>query len=224
MPPEELSWRLRRARQQAGLSQQALATRAGVSRNFVAQIERGESVPTVGVLARLAQALGTTMAQLLGENEPQGQAAEVVPVPLIADRIAAGPPAYVADRILAYEPLPAALLQRLGVDPQRAVLVRLGKDQDSMADTIPPGATVLLDRGPVTQILPRKIYAVREEAGDAYGCTIKRLVLDAASGVLILLSDNPAHLPRAIRLRPGQSLAEVVLGRVLWWMPERPES
>lgn len=219
MTTEQLSWRLRHLRKLAGLSQEALARRAGVSRNFLAQIERGESLPTVSVLRRLASALGTTVAHLLGEEPPAASSAETVPVPLVADRIAAGPPAFVNDHVEGYEPLPATLLKTLGVEPSRAVLVRLGKDQDSMADTIPPGATVLLDLTPVEHITPKQIYAVREEAGDSLGCTIKRLVLDPSSRVLILLSDNPAHLPRAIRLRPGQPLSEVVLGRVVWWMP-----
>lgn len=222
MTTEELSWRLRRLRKLAGLSQEALARRAGVSRNFLAQIERGESVPTVSVLRRLAAALGTTAAHLLGEELPAAPSGETVPVPLVADRIAAGPPAFVNDHVEGYEPLPITLLQTLGVEPSRAVLVRLGKDQDSMAETIPAGATVLLDLTPVEHIIPKQIYAVREEAGDGFGCTIKRLVLDPSSRVLILLSDNPAHLPRAMRLHPGQPLSEVVLGRVVWWMPARP--
>lgn len=219
MTTEQLSWRLRHVRKAAGLSQEALARRAGVSRNFLAQIERGESVPTVSVLRRLAAALGTTVSQLLGEEPPTTPATETVPVPLVADRMAAGPPAFVNDHLEGYQPLPVGLLQSLGVDPGRAVLVRLGKDQDSMADTIPAGSTLLLDLTPVEQIVPRQIYAVREEAGEGFGCTVKRLVLDPASRVLILLSDNPAHLPRAIRLRPGQALSEVVLGRVVWWVP-----
>lgn len=222
MTSEQLSWRLRHLRKLAGLSQEALARRAGVSRNFLAQIERGESVPTVSVLRRLATALKTTVSQLLGEEPPAVANGEAVPVPLVADRIAAGPPAFVNDHVEGYEPLPAALLRSLGVEPSRAVLVRLGRDQDSMADTIPPGATVLIDLAPVEQIVPRQIYAVREEAGEGFGCTVKRLVFDPASRVLILLSDNPAHLPRAIPLRPGQPLSEVVLGRVVWWMPGRP--
>ncbi len=222
MTTEELSWRLRRLRKLAGLSQEALARRAGVSRNFLAQIERGESVPTVSVLRRLASALGTTAGNLLGEEPSTPHSGETVPVPLVADRIAAGPPAFVSDHVEGYEPLPTSLLHALGVEPSHAVLVRLGKDQDSMADTIPPGATVLLDLTPVEHIIPRHIYAVREEAGDSLGCTIKRLVLDPSSRVLILLSDNPAHLPRALRLRPGQPLSEVVLGRVVWWVPARP--
>ena len=91
-----------------------------------------------------------------------------------------------------------------------------------MADTIPPGSTVLVDRTPVHEVLPRGIYAVREEIAGEAGATVKRLVLDVPSRVLILLSDNPAHLPRAIRLRAGQPLADVVIGRVVWWTPPAP--
>ena len=56
MGADELGAALRRNRQAKGLSQNTLAERARVSRNFVAQIERGESTPTVATLARLAAA------------------------------------------------------------------------------------------------------------------------------------------------------------------------
>ena len=221
MSIEELGAALRQMRQQKGLSQQALATRAAVSRNFVAQIERGESVPTVATLARLAAALSTTVGELLGEELPDAAASDAVAVPIVADRIAAGPPLFVADHLDGHEALPRALLRNLGTDPAQAMLVRLGADQDSMADTIPPGATVLLDRTPVREVVSRGIYAVREEVGGEMGCTIKRLVLDADARVLILLSDNPAYLPRAVRLRAGQPLTEAIVGRVMWWTPPR---
>lgn len=220
---DELSTLLRRLRTDRGLSQQAVADRAGLSRNFVAQIERAESVPTIATLERVARALGVSVTELLGEEPPAAPGeADAVAVPLVADRIAAGPPLLVADRVERRDPLPRALLRSLGVDPQRAVLVRLGTDQDSMADTIPPGSTVLVDRSPVRDVTPRGIYAVREETVGETGCSVKRLVLDASSRVLILLSDNPAHLPRAIRLKPGLPLGEIVLGRVVWWTPPAP--
>jgi transcriptional regulator with XRE-family HTH domain len=223
MGADELSANLRQLRTGQGLSQQAVANRAGLSRNFVAQIERGESVPTIATLERIATALGVSVAELLGEGAPDTVAdTDTVAVPLVADRIAAGPPMVVADRVERRDPLPRALLRSLGVDPQRAVLIRLGGDQDSMADTIPPGATVLVDRAPVRELLPRGIYAVREETVGDMGCSIKRLVLDTESRVLILLSDNPAHLPRAIRLKPGLPLGDIVLGRVVWWTPPAP--
>jgi transcriptional regulator with XRE-family HTH domain len=222
MSVEELGTLLREARRRRGLSQQALADRAGLSRNFVAQIERGESVPTVSTLARLATALATTVAELLGEDLPTGEPGDMVPVPLVADRIAAGPPMLLADHVERYEKIPYSLLRNLGVDPRQPVLVRLGPDQDSMADTIPPGSMVMLDRTPVRDIIPQRVYAVREDAGGDNGCTVKRLVLDTTSHVLILLSDNPAHLPRAIRLRAGQAISDVVIGRVVWWTPPTP--
>lgn len=219
---EELGAVLRETRQRQGISQQTLAERASLSRNFVAQVERGESSPTVATLARLAAALGTTVGELLGEEAHAAATGDAVAVPLVADRIAAGPPLMLADHVEGHEPLPRALLRSLGVDPAQALLIRVGKDQDSMADTILPGATVLLDRTPVRDIAPQGIYAVREEIAGEHGCAIKRLVLDAASRVLILLSDNPAHLPRAIRLKSGQPLSDVIVGRVVWWTPPAP--
>jgi transcriptional regulator with XRE-family HTH domain len=217
----DLGAALRQSRQERGLSQQALADRAGLSRNFVAQIERGESVPTIATLDRLATALATTIGELLGEEPRAADSGDVIAVPIVADRIAAGPPLFIADHIDGHEPLPRALMRDLGVDPGRAILVRLGADQDSMAETIPPGATVLLDRTPVREIVARGIYAIREDVTGEAGCTIKRLVLDVDARVLILLSDNPAHLPRALRLRSGQPLSETVIGRVMWWTPPR---
>lgn len=210
---------LRTLRKERGLSQQALADRAALSRNFLAQIERGESRPTVATLTRIAVALGASVAELLGESLPTLPSSDTVPVPFVADRIAAGTPLFIADHIDRYEQFPYAMLRALGVNPRQAILVRLGNDQDSMADTIPAGATVLLDRTPVRDITPRGIYAVREEVAGGTGCTVKRLVLDTAARVLILISDNPAYLPRALRLKTGQPLSDIVIGRVVWWVP-----
>lgn len=221
MGAAELGMKVRELRRERGWSQQQLARGASLSRNFVAQIERGESTPTVATLERLAAALAVTIAELLGQVDAS-PATDLVGVPLVSDTIAAGPPAFLADHVERVEALPRPLLRALGVDPRNATLVRLGGGQDSMADTIAPGATVLLDRAPVRRVLPRGIYAVREEVGGEVGCTVKRLVLDGAARVLILLSDNPAHLPRAIRLKTGDALSSTIIGRVVWWLPPAP--
>ncbi len=60
---------LRRRREQAGLSQEALAATAGLHRNTVGLLERGERVPTLVVVQQVATALGVTMAVLVGEAE-----------------------------------------------------------------------------------------------------------------------------------------------------------
>jgi transcriptional regulator with XRE-family HTH domain len=47
-----------RYRKRAGLSQEALAEKADIHPNYVGRIERGECSATVGILLRLARALG----------------------------------------------------------------------------------------------------------------------------------------------------------------------
>jgi transcriptional regulator with XRE-family HTH domain len=208
---------LRQIRKARGLSQQALASRAGLSRNFLAKVERAEANPTLDTLRRISTGLGASIGELLGEELSTDAPPDMVPVPLVADAVAAGPPIIVADQVERYEHLPYTLLRSLGVNPRQTVLVRLGAGQDSMADTIPPGAMVLLDRTPMRDVAPRGIYAVREDVGGEMGSAVKRLVFDSEARVLILLSDNPAYLPRAIRLKAGQPISDVVIGRVVWW-------
>jgi transcriptional regulator with XRE-family HTH domain len=50
---------LRERRGRTGLSQEALAHMAGLHRNYVGQLERGQKSPSLGVIAVLARALQT---------------------------------------------------------------------------------------------------------------------------------------------------------------------
>lgn len=63
-----LARNLRLARQRTGLSQELLADKAAVDRTYVSGIERGTRNPTVLILAKFAEALGTTAAALLTEG------------------------------------------------------------------------------------------------------------------------------------------------------------
>jgi transcriptional regulator with XRE-family HTH domain len=56
---------VRLARQKAGLTQEQLALEAKIDLTYAGGIERGKRNPSVLVLARLADALGTTPADLL---------------------------------------------------------------------------------------------------------------------------------------------------------------
>lgn len=57
-----LATNLRLARQKAKVSQEELADNAGVDRTYVSGIERRKRNPTIEILARFADALGTTSA------------------------------------------------------------------------------------------------------------------------------------------------------------------
>jgi XRE family transcriptional regulator, regulator of sulfur utilization len=69
--PARLRTQLKGERQRRGLSLEALAAASGVSRSMISDVERGARMPTVLVLARLATALGVTVARLLGEDRPE---------------------------------------------------------------------------------------------------------------------------------------------------------
>ncbi len=60
---------LRRARHAKGLSQEALAHRAGLHRTYVGLVERGLRKPTIEVGHALAQALDTHLSELIREAE-----------------------------------------------------------------------------------------------------------------------------------------------------------
>jgi transcriptional regulator with XRE-family HTH domain len=59
MASARLGEQIRRLRTREGLSQQALADRAGLSRIYIAKLEAGERIsPSLPVLERIAKALG----------------------------------------------------------------------------------------------------------------------------------------------------------------------
>lgn len=64
---------LRQLRLQRKLSQERLAERAGLSYKFIGEIERGVANPTVVTLARLADALGVDIVEVLGPSPGEGQ-------------------------------------------------------------------------------------------------------------------------------------------------------
>ena len=64
-PGTGLGPRLRLAREERRLSARELARRIGCSASLISQIERGVSVPSVGVLYSLATELGSSLDHLL---------------------------------------------------------------------------------------------------------------------------------------------------------------
>jgi transcriptional regulator with XRE-family HTH domain len=62
---EILARNLRRLRAERGLSQEELAHRAGLNRNYVGMIEREENAATVDTMEQLAAALGVGPTALI---------------------------------------------------------------------------------------------------------------------------------------------------------------
>ena len=63
----KLGLNVRRAREARGWSQEHFAHEAGIHRTYVSDIERGARNPTILVVERLAEALGTGAADLFAE-------------------------------------------------------------------------------------------------------------------------------------------------------------
>ena len=64
-PQEILAFNLKRLRTSVGLSQEELADRAGLHRTYISSIERSQRNVALENIFRIADALGTTPAELL---------------------------------------------------------------------------------------------------------------------------------------------------------------
>jgi transcriptional regulator with XRE-family HTH domain len=64
---------VRSLRKQRGLSQEDLAEKSGISRNYVSDIERGVRNPGLLVMVALAKALRVSLRELVEEIEPKSR-------------------------------------------------------------------------------------------------------------------------------------------------------
>jgi transcriptional regulator with XRE-family HTH domain len=64
-PHERLTMRVKQLRESRGLTQEALAEKAGLSRAYIARLEIGRHDPTLSTLEKLAKALKVKVGKLL---------------------------------------------------------------------------------------------------------------------------------------------------------------
>lgn len=60
---------IRQLRETHGWSQEKLAEHADLNRSYLGEIERGDAVPSLATIAKLAQALGLHLSTLLAHCE-----------------------------------------------------------------------------------------------------------------------------------------------------------
>jgi transcriptional regulator with XRE-family HTH domain len=68
---KEVGVRVRRLRQEQDFSFDAFVEEVGLGRGYVSEIQRGMVVPTLTALAKLAKALGVTVADLVLRDSPR---------------------------------------------------------------------------------------------------------------------------------------------------------
>ena len=62
---ERFVMRLKKLRAERGMTQEALAEKAGISRSYITRLELGQQDPTLGTLEKLAKALKVPVAKFL---------------------------------------------------------------------------------------------------------------------------------------------------------------
>jgi XRE family transcriptional regulator, regulator of sulfur utilization len=60
---------VREARTEQGVAQETLAHKAGIERSHMGKIERGEHMPTLVLILKIARALGRSSAELMAATE-----------------------------------------------------------------------------------------------------------------------------------------------------------
>lgn len=149
-----IAHRVRRLRQQLGLSLDALAERSGVSRSNISLIERGRSSPTAAVLDRLATALGVALASLF---EPVDAEAVAEPSPL----------ARVAEQPVWTDPA-SGYVRRNVSPPVRSAL--------QLVDVIfPPGRRVALDSAGRDSEIHQQVWMIDGQMEVTVGTTLWQL-------------------------------------------------
>lgn len=68
---ELVGYNLRRIRSDKGVTQEGLSAKAGISQQYISELESGRRNPSITLLAQLAQALGVSHIDLVKLSEGQ---------------------------------------------------------------------------------------------------------------------------------------------------------
>lgn len=187
--------RIREARKAAGLSQDAVAAAAEITRNSISQWESDSTEPDLARIATIASYLGVDRGWLAFGDYATGNRRTKARHPITPiteyDVVTHRAPDDITRDDLAVSDwgFPTAWLHNeVHADPRELVMMRV--DGDSMVPTLAPGDRVLLDmsrRAPS----PPGLFLV----WDGIGMVVKRVevVPNSAPPRLLLTADNPAY-------------------------------
>ena len=197
-----LARRLRKAREEAGLSRVEAARRVGIAENTIYRHESGRSFPRSETLTSLAREYGRSVGWFLGEVPADTQPAWRLPpvpttgletdvgvtdLPVIAT--AAGSGAFRYDESPRYwMPFRQDLLVAKGVNPGQSRLVEVRGD--SMGPMVKDGALVIVDASKFG-LWDGHIYLM---SAGVEGVVVRRVYQDGPDWVVT--GDNPACRPR----------------------------
>ncbi len=68
---DQMGKRIKRIRESLGFQMKELSVKIGVTSSLISQIEKGKAFPSIVTLKKIAEALQTTVGELIGENENQ---------------------------------------------------------------------------------------------------------------------------------------------------------
>ncbi len=171
---------IRELRRKKGMSQKELAEACCVHQTAVSQWEKGRTTPDINSLKLLSEVLGVSVETLIG-NEREDE-----------------------NRIRGFEKINAeSAVQRLGRSEYFALIIT----DDSMAPTLKPGDTVIINRN--IPAVSGDIVAVAVADGDAM---IKRIIKKDTS--ILLVSENSEYEPLVFSYGEFYNLPVTVLGRV----------
>lgn len=68
---DQMGKRIKRIRESLGYQIKELSENIGVTSSLISQIEKGKAYPSIVTLKKIAEALQTTVGELIGENENQ---------------------------------------------------------------------------------------------------------------------------------------------------------
>ena len=192
-----LAENIRAARQARGMTQQELADRLDLTPNAVTMWESGRSKPRTAMMPLLAEILGTTTGELLGEDAGLRSG---VRMPLYGWTHAGEPMEEIAGDDYAY--VPPVVAQ----NHPRGFLLRVRGG--CMDRVIPDGSLVCVD--PDAEPSTGRVVVVEPTEGES----VMRRIYRGSSHVM-LVADSWSGEHEDIVLREGDS--NRLLGVVVWW-------